>query len=366
MPIHLIVSAAPPPALAAGWNVTLVAALIGAGSALAVSLLKDWLLEARKERRAVRRGEAEIFDQYLAPLCDACEKIVWRTHEIFIHERHAFLKTATLPLGFNSYKRTSTLYRIASLIGWIRGMDRELSSLPRRNPAKSPSIAKEVTGFRKALAEGTSVEQDRLDRLCAIWSFDVSTLAVAARAKLAMRVEIKAHELAGIAAAADLATVAKLSLAKQKKLCLDLSAFLAKELNLSPPPADLVAAAVPTALDSLVFREALIYRDWQDALGDAMIEPDEDSARRFRIIGYAAFEALLEKSETPWMRVLAASIEDIDLEQLDPKDFRTHQLRRLSRAAADILVVASRQSRNAVDTAALLAAKQLIAVLPKG
>lgn len=364
MPIHLIVSAAPPPAAATVWTVPLFAALIGAGSALAVSLVKDWFLEIRKERRAVRRGEQEIYDQYLAPLCDACEKIVWRTHEIFIHERHAFLKTATLPLGFNNYKRTSTLYRIAALIGWIRGMDRELSSLARRNPARSASIAGEVTAFRKALAEGASVEQERLGRLCAIWSLDPSSLTEAARARLAMRVEIKAHQLAGIAAAADLGAVTALTPAKQKKLCVDLSAFLAAELNLPPPPADLVAPTVAAVLDSLVFREALIYRDWQDALGDVMIEPDEDSTRRFRIIGYAAFEAILEKRETPWMKVLAASIEDIDLEQPDPKDFRTHQLRRLARAVATILVAASRRPDNPVSPGALAAARELIAALP--
>lgn len=365
MPIHLILSAAPSPIAATGWNSPLVAALIGAGSALAVSLVKDWFLETRKESRAIRRGEAEIYDRYLAPLCDACEKIVWRTHEIFVHERHAFLKTTTLPLGFNSYKRTSTLYRIATLIGWIRGMDRELSSLPRRNPARSPSIAAEVTAFRKALAEGSSVEQERLGRLCAIWSLHSPILTDAARARLAMRVEVKAHELAGIAAAADLATAANLSAAKQKKLCLDLSSFVATELNLPSPPAGLVTSAIAAALDSLVFREALIYRDWQDALGDAMIEPDEDSARRFRIIGYAAFEAMLEKRETPWLRVLAVSIDDIDLDQINSKDFRTHQLRRLARAAAAILVAASPQSAGQITPAALVAAKELIAVLPK-
>lgn len=365
MAIHLIVSAAPAPAAATVWNATIVAAMIGAGSALALSLIKDWFLEHRKERRAVRRSEAEIYDQYLAPLCDACEKIVWRAHEIFIRERYAFLKTATLPLGFNSYKRTSTLYRIATLIGWIRGMDRELSSLPRRNPAKSPSIAAEVTAFRKALAEGASVEQERLARLCAIWTLDSSSLTETARAKLAMRVEIKAHELAGIAAAANLAAVADLTAAKQKKLCLDLSAFVAAELGLPPPPTDRVASVVADALDSLVFREALIYRDWQDALGDAVIEPDEDSTRRFRIIGYAAFEALLEKRETPWMKVLAASIDDIDLEKLDSKDFRTHQLRRLARATAAILIAASHRSGGLVAPEALSAAKELIGTLPE-
>ncbi|WP_242139631.1 hypothetical protein [Sphingomonas sp. TREG-RG-20F-R18-01] len=341
-----------------------MAALIGAASALLVSLIKDWFLEIRKERRAVRRTETEIYDQYLAPLCEACAKIVWRSHEIFIDERHAFLKTSTLPLGFNSYKRTSTLYRVATLVGWIRGMDRELSALSRRNPARSPAIAAAVTAFGTALAEGASVEQERLVRLCDIWSLDVSLLTDPARAKLAMRVEIKAHELAGIAAAADLAAVADLGPDRQVTLCLGLSTFVAAALNCPPPPVELVASSVRDVLDSLVFREALIYRDWQDALGDAMIERDEASARRFRIIGYAAFETLLQKLETPWMTVLAASIEDIDLDQPDPKDFRTHQLKRLSRAAAAILVAASRHPDAPVAPAALKAAKDLLSALP--
>jgi hypothetical protein len=364
MPIHLIVSAAAPPAAAAGWNVAIVAALIGAGATFAAIMVRDWFLETRKERRAVRRTEAEVYEQYLAPLCDACEKIVWRTHEIFVEERHAFLKAATLPLGYNGYKRTSTLYRVATLIGWIRGMDRELSSLPRRNPAKSPALATEVTAFREALAQGNRVEEDRLDGLCKLWSLDPTALQAVARAKLAMRVEVKAHALAGVAAAANLAAVAGLSPAKQKKLCLDLAAFVATELGLPTPSSTLVASTVAEALDSLVFREALIYRDWQGALGDAMIEPDEDSVRRFRIIGYAAFEKLLDARDTPWMKVLAASIEDIDLEQLDPKDFRTHQLRRVARAAASILVAAANRSRDVVEPKALGAAQALIAVLP--
>jgi hypothetical protein len=37
----------------------------------------------------------------------------------------------TLPLIFNEYKRKSTLYRIASLLGWIRAIHLELSALPR-------------------------------------------------------------------------------------------------------------------------------------------------------------------------------------------------------------------------------------------
>ena len=361
MPSHLVISVTQP--AASGWGTAVIAALVGAGSALLVTLVKDWFLEIRKERRAVLRGEVEVYKQYLAPLCDACEKIVWRSKEIFVDQRHAFLKTSTLPLGFNGYKRTSTLYRIATLIGWIRGMDRELSSLPRRNPAKSPSIAKEVNAFRKALAEGTPVEDERLARLCALWSLDISGLSVSSRAKLAMRVEVKAHELTGLSAAEDLAAAASLNAVKKRKLCVQLAEFIAGELKVVAPEPGLIEANVAEALDSLAFREALIYRDWQDALGDAMIELDEDSPRRFRIIGYAAFEDMIDKKATPWMRVLAASIDDIDLETVDPKDFRSQQLQRLAGASAAILVAASKRNDAHVSPMALGAATALIKAL---
>ncbi|MBL8650271.1 MAG: hypothetical protein JNL35_07695 [Sphingopyxis sp.] len=220
-----------------------------------------------------------------------------------------------------------------------------------------------MTAFRKALAEGTSVEEERLNRLCSIWSLDLSALTVAQHSKLAMRIEVKAHDLAGISAAADLAAVAQLGAAKKKKLCLDLSAFVASELGVEAAPADLVGAFVAEAVDSLIFREALIYRDWQDALGDAMIKPDEDSIRRFRIIGFADFEKLIEERETPWLEVFAASIDDIDLENADPRDFRSHQLRRLARAAAAILVAASREPDTPVGPDVLATANRLIASL---
>lgn len=126
---------APPPLPAATLspiaNGALWAALIGAVSALLVSFLKDYLFERLRERRTRRQSETDVYRQYLAPLCGACEKVVWRSKEIFIDKRYAFLKTSTLPLDFNAYKRTSTLYRIATLIGWIRGMTLELARCRR-------------------------------------------------------------------------------------------------------------------------------------------------------------------------------------------------------------------------------------------
>lgn len=362
MNFHVTLSAASPSASV--WSGPVIAAIIGAVTAVLGILLRDWLIERRKERRAQLRGEQEVYERYLAPLCDACEKIVWRSREIFVLERHAFLKTTTLPLGFNGYKRTSTLYRIASLIGWIRGMDIELSSLPRRNPASTPAIAAQIKVFREALADGPSVEQDRLRRLSELWGLDLSSLSPADRARLGMRVEVKAHALAGIEAAASLSAVADLSAAKQRKLCAELATYLASELNASTPDPRLITASVADAVDSLVFREALLYRDWQDALGDEMIERDPNSVRRFRIIGFAKFCGELAEPKTPWMTVLAASIDDIDFEHPNPKDFRADQLHQLTRAAAGILVAAKALKDSPVSQGAFDTASDLLKHLP--
>ncbi|WP_204283133.1 hypothetical protein, partial [Klebsiella pneumoniae] len=88
---------------------------------------------------------------------------------IFIDKRHAFLKTSTLPLDFNAYKRISTLYRIATLIGWIRGMNLELRALPRGKTNVATPISKQIAAFQKALADGPHVELHRLTRLSALW-----------------------------------------------------------------------------------------------------------------------------------------------------------------------------------------------------
>ena len=107
------------------------------------------------------------------------------------------------------------------------------------------------------------------------------------------------------------------------------------------------------------YREALIYRDWQDAIGDAMLESDTDSVRRYRIIGFQKFEVLL-KSDTLWMETFRTSINDIDFDSADPSDFRALQLRDLSAAAADILIaVAQTDDKDLIGEEALQIAQKL-------
>ena len=61
------------------------------------------------------------------------------------------------------------------------------------------------------------------------------------------------------------------------------------------PLADARAATRPgtEALRCISVKQAWIYRDWQQAIGNLMIREIEGAVRRFDIIGYGDFEALV-------------------------------------------------------------------------
>ncbi len=327
---------------------------------MAVVLIKDFGLELLREHRVRRRSEADIYRQYLGPMSAACEKIMWRSREIFVEKRHSFLKTSTLPLDFNAYKRQSTLYRIATLVGWIRGMSLELSAAPHRSSRFIAPIAKEISAFQKALADGPHVERRRLDQMCAIWAIDLSALTEDQLARLAMRFEIALHTAAGGILRANPNYLRDLTRQEQITLCTALSAFLCESAGCRTVSPAAVEETIELAIGGLSYREALLYRDWQDALGDAMLVQDADSTRRFKIIGYEAFGELL-KSPSPWIQVLATSIDDIDFDEVDPNDFRSKQLQDISAAVAAILIriSESKDDRFLVDEACLQAASAL-------
>jgi hypothetical protein len=355
--------AMPMPQPTSPLTATMASALVGATAALAVVLIKEYF-DRQKEKRTKKESEAEIYRHYLTPLAESCEKIVWRAREIFIDRRHAFLKTATLPLDFNDYKRTSTLYRIASLIGWIRGMGIELRALPRAPGSNGTPISGEIIAFQRALAEGTHVEQHRLDSLAALWGFDLSDLDARRRAELGLQFEIEAHKLTDGRLKSTGNELRTLRGADKHRICEALITFLQRTTGRQSNPASLDDDVIDQAIQALSYREALLYRDWQDALGDAMIESDPLSDRRFRIIGYDAFTKLL-LLDKPWFKVFAHSIDDIDFDEANPLDSRAQQLRDVCASVANILIAISKtEDGDLVGAATLETAKELAATLP--
>jgi glutathione S-transferase len=165
-------------------------------------------------------------------------------------------------------------------------------------PASPRRFSREIAAFQSALADGPHVEIYRLTKLCALWHIDISGLCAGRQADLAMRFEVEVYAAAGDRLKSDPNSLRNLGENEKLRLCRRLSTYLSEQIGTAPPEAGIVEETIEHAIAGLSYREALLYRDWQDAVGDAMIERDPDSARRFRIIGYQKFTGLLN-SDTP-------------------------------------------------------------------
>lgn len=337
----------------------MAAALIGALAALITPLIKDLFVQHLNEKRTRSQSQREIFRNYAAPLISSSEKLVWRFSEIFLDSRHQFLKVTTLPLVYNEYKRKSTLYRIASILGWIRAVNLELSALPRGASGFLTPISDAIGKLQSALADGPHVEVHRLKQICAVWHLDVGSLSDDEKKSLATRLEVKLYELAGDQLKEDSDHLKNLDDPGKRDICEELAKFLCDKLHRTNIDSRIVDETINRAIAALSYREALIYRDWQDAIGDAMLELDPDSVRRFKIVGYERFEAIL-KEQSLWIEVFRHSIDDIDFESVDPNDFRAKQLRDLAVAVSQVLICFSQtDQRDLVGAKALAVAKSL-------
>lgn len=332
------------------------AAIVGALAALATSAIKDFAWPAFREHRDRQADQERVLRNYIAPLATATDKCIWRFSELFVDNRHSFLRSAALPLGYNDYKRTSTLYRLASVLGWMRAIEIELSSLKKPNPNSSDTIIAKLAKVRSAFAEGHKVEDLRLAGLLRLWNLPPPTDEV--RNKLAADLEVTLFDLAGDKLEGSSRGLPALARSDQLDVVYGLATFLCSRLGISQLLPSQVEETQHQAIAAITFREALIYRDWQDAIGDEMLEPDTLSERRYRVVGYEKFCNLLA-SDKPWFRVLRESIVDIDFDQRNPNDFRAKQLRDLAVGIAEVYQSIGHSMKDMVVPATVAAAKRV-------
>ncbi len=352
--------------VAALWWIPLGAALIGAASALATTWLKESVFQKHTEVRSKQQQQKEIFRNYASPLITASENLIWRFSEIFVDHRHHFLKSTTLPLVYNEYKRVSTLYRIASLLGWIRAVNLELNALPRGSVGGTPDfnlVLGAIGKVQSALADGPFVELDRLKKVCSIWRLPINFDDKASEdrtKKLATNFEVKLYALAGDSLKHDSSYIANLGEQEKLRICAGLYDYICKELKYQPKPENILIETLDKSIAALSYREALIYRDWQDAIGDSMLAEDPNSVRRYKIIGYEKFEEILAGSSL-WMKTFRESIVDIDFEFTDPNDSRAKQLKDLASGVSAIIIALYRtEDKDLVSTAAVELAKKIV------
>ncbi|WPZ34524.1 hypothetical protein T8K17_25285 [Thalassobaculum sp. OXR-137] len=322
-----------------------VGAFISLGSVIIGLVIRDIVmaLHLSKQKRETdaqekadehARQRHDLVKLYADPLRESVISLRNRLSEITNTAQGRYLRADAPPSPFTEYKRISTIYRLAVVLGWVQAFRRERSYLDPATTASADEAGKVIGGIEVALADGQHVEQQRLEELASLWKVAPHLLSDSAcTASLATEIDAARREFLR---EKDRLSPSDLEPADQFGLALR-CANLIGNITKSDIPEGLVRATTEEATVYLGIKEAYIYRDWQCAIGDMMISTSGIGGRRFDVMGYRDFEerylaAAAQDGDTPdkrWFGRLDAIFHDLDMQKSGIFDARREQVRKL-------------------------------------
>jgi hypothetical protein len=155
---------------------------------LTASAKREQELKDRAKQRAQER--VDLVRLYADPLRIAARALKFRLNEIIDHGPARYLLAETIKTSFVEYKRISTLYRLAALLGWIRAFRRERAYLDPEARTSDELESSALESIEKALADGQHVELQRLDELLDLWKVSAHDgLDAASKSRMASEID---------------------------------------------------------------------------------------------------------------------------------------------------------------------------------
>jgi|SRR5882724_344475 len=310
--------------------------LIGRDVVMALVLARRTRQDKVKDVSESRaRARHDLVRLYADPLREAAKSLRFRLDEIIGTAQTRYLLANTPKTNFVQYKRISTIYRLAALLGWIRAFRRERSYLDPDDVAPVDPKTDPISRIEQALADGQHVEEQRLDELMSLWKVPKDILTEgSARSRLAGEIDAARQEFLGertSLSASELNADDRIKLARR-------CANLITEIATVDIPQQLVDATAAQASLFLGIKEAYVYRDWQAAVGDLMILQISGGPRRFDVIGFGEFEDRYLRTrragsaERRWFDRLEKLFHDLDVTRTGMFDARRQQIRNLHEA----------------------------------
>lgn len=348
---HIAPDAQQPTVAQSGANTAAMkTALIAALGALLGVILKDLIFKRWEERRNRRVALDAVFTRYADPLATAATNLMWRLNEVFNRPgRGRFLRLKGVPTArnrystFGAYKKISTLYRLAALLGWIRACRREFSYLRLAHDTAARPISEAISAIETALADGPQVEIERLQQLCDLW---LLPRIAAEQTESALAVDLESA-VGDFLESSGVDELGSLEAEARDHLCAEAARTICKGLDVNCVSAPVIAQTSAQAFEIIAVREAWLYRDWQSAIGDLMVCEVSNRERRFDVIGFSEFEAMCMSGtdeEKKWLSRLSSILDEIDLSVQHRFDHRPKQLKAVLRATA-VLIKALSKSR---------------------
>lgn len=312
-----------------------IGATIGAIVALLSILFKDWIFQLLSENRKSKKDRNDTFKKYANPIILSSVSLAFRIKEIF-ENRGYFLLDSAPKNTFNKYKYISTLYRICSLLGWIRASKKEISFIEVKQK-KFKTIEKVLQEFENSLADGTHVETSRVEHLCREWNLNYDNLNLETKKKLGIEIE---HIFRQFIFEKNVQLPTELDDKEQVKLLKTIADFICKVTKNENLDIELIREKQKTAIKEISRIENWVYRDWQLAIGDMMIVDGENTSRKYDIIGYGEFEYLYETApelQKRWIERIDNMFRNLNVFIDDRFDARTLQLKNVYVSVLDII-----------------------------
>ena len=342
-----------------------VTTLVGAVTGLVIAVVSSLLIPMFIKRQEKIEEKRDIYEKYAQPLGADAANLLWRLNEILFDQRAHYLRENAPPTPFNEYKVISTCYRIAVLLGWIRAIRLEQSYLLFGDSATFDNIRDAVCRLEIALADSPPVEIETTRRLARIWSIDLPNDPEHVR-RIAAQVNAELQHFLSEFALTRYEQFANLEESKGKEV-----ARRAADVIGVPTLADArLQETWREATRCISVKQAWIYREWQQAIGNLMIREIGGAIRRFDIIGYGEFEAMFRDPKTDKnepLTVLRHMIVGIDVNQPVSTDYRVTQLRLVANAVARLVcaIETMELQRRIVDRTTCEMARKFLREIPE-
>ncbi len=297
-------------------------------------IFKDLLIPIFLERRKTRVERKNVFKNYKAPLETSAESLKARLDEIFRTRAHLLWKDNPAN-DFYNYKFISTGYRLSSLLGWIYAFRKEESYLQVPSKKLHTQIKKELNAFTKSLADGQGVEMDVANRFLLLFKINKKGVEQGVIEKFSVEID-RLVQLAISPEGKELLN--EISEEYQNNFLMSLSQLVEKLFGKKIDVTELIELNI---VQEASIKLGLIYRDWQNGIGDLMIKySDKKLGRAYDVISFREYENKINNNDNEyiiWFNRTMRLFKELDVSVDNKFDNRIEQLRKIQKTLSELI-----------------------------
>lgn len=307
-----------------------VATIISSTIAAVVALSVFWLTRLFEARKKTEE-KYDAVKKYANPIIHSSEQLAWRLHEI-LSFNGAYLLPNAPQNGFFKYKFESTVYRLCALLGWIQAAKKEQSYIQGIKTKHHTRVQNAINEFHKRLADGSHLEVSIIDELAKLYKLNLGSLTPNERSLLGVQMETIIFRYIPDAVKKN---VSLLQRDQQTLMLREIMDCVCSKSKLTKVKTQVIEENLSTAINEVSREYCWIYRDWQSAIGDEMIQPIQGANRRFDVIGFSTFQEKHKDNE--WLKRVDNLFANLDVSVEDRFDTRVTQLKELFEALVTLI-----------------------------